>query len=81
MVRMRVCTDTSSMCDECRTRWPNTREMYEIMLFGQKRRICKRCSDALFQKLLKASCMYDGKVKTKEDKERQRKERELHEEG
>lgn len=74
MVRMRVCTDTSSRCDECMAEWGRTREMYDLELFGERRHVCKRCAETLFRKLLKASCAYDGKVKTKEDKERARKE-------
>lgn len=74
MIKMRVCTDTASWCEECGADWGRTREMYDLAIFDGKHHICRRCADSLFRKLLRASCAYDGKVKTKEDKERARKE-------
>lgn len=74
MIKMRIDTSPEAVCGECGNDWGHTREMYDIVLFGRQESICKACSDTLFRKLLRASCMYDGKVKTKEDKERARRE-------
>lgn len=81
MVKMGICHNPDAYCNECSVKWTHTREMYRLKLFGTEWTVCKGCADRLFQKLLRASCMYDGKVKTKEDKERAARERRISEEG
>lgn len=70
MIKMKVNLDKNSVCDECGRDWMHTAEMYTILLFGEKRNICRTCCDSVFRKTLSASCMYNGKVKGKEDKVR-----------
>lgn len=74
MIKMGICNDTEAVCDECGRDWHHTREMYRVKMFGQKHIVCKVCADMIFRKFLRASCLYDGKVKTKVDHERERKE-------
>lgn len=74
MIKMRVNGDSSSRCDECGATWRNTAEMYDLFIFGEVHTICHKCSETLFSKTLKASCMYNAKVKRKEDFERAERE-------
>lgn len=74
MIKMRICSDTESRCDECGKIWRNVSEMYEIKLFGKVWKLCRICSEELFRKTLKAECMHNAKVKTKEDKLRKESE-------
>lgn len=74
-IKMRVNTNTSSYCNECGTWWKNTGEMYDLCIFGEIHQICRKCSETLFQKTLRASCAYNGKVKQKEDMARAERER------
>lgn len=74
-IKMRVNNDTSSCCDECGVLWKNCAEMYDLFVFGEIHRICRQCSEKLFQKTLKASCSYNAKVKQKEDLKRAERER------
>lgn len=69
-IKMRVNQNVISECQFCNATWPNVAEMYDIALLDQKFTICRECSHVLFTKLLRASCLYDGKVKTKEDLQR-----------
>lgn len=69
-IKMGVNKDKDSVCKECGVKWENTKEMYNIKLAGNKFTICAICSDELFKKLLKASCMYNERLKSKEDQER-----------
>ena len=73
-IRMRVNTNSSSKCEQCGTSYKDTREMYDILLLGRKSTMCYSCSDELFKKLLKSRCMYNGKLKSPEDKRRLRRE-------
>ena len=70
MVKMKVNKNKNSRCDECNTLYKNTPEMYDLLLCGEIFTLCKDCVDVLFQKTLKASCMYNGKIKQKEDMQR-----------
>lgn len=73
-IRMRVNNNKDSHCFNCNTTWINTPVMYDLSIgFEHKQKIlpvCKKCIDELFTKTLKASTMWDAKVKTKEDQER-----------
>lgn len=64
---MRVNTNTDSHCSNCGVTWKNTKEMHDLMLFGEVHQICFNCLETLFQKSLKAQIAYQGKLKTKED--------------
>lgn len=74
-IKMRVNNDTSARCGECGALWKNSSEMYDLFIFGEIHQICLRCSDKLFQKTLRASCAYNGKVKQKEDLNRAEREK------
>lgn len=73
-VKMRVCSDPEVICSNCGAKYADTREMYDIMLFGKKYNICYFCNDQVFKKSLRASCLYNSKVKKKDDLERARRE-------
>lgn len=66
-IKMRVNNDSESFCSNCGMKYKNTKEMYDLMLFGKVNQICFKCVDVLFQKTLKAQISYQGKIKTKED--------------
>lgn len=67
MIKMRINEDNKSKCEECKISWDYTGCMYDLMLVDTKFTLCRECADTLFGKLLKASCMFNGKVKNKED--------------
>lgn len=73
-IKMRVNTKTETVCDQCKTSYNDTREMYDILIFGDIYHICYSCNEELFSKCLKASCFYNSKVKKKEDINRARRE-------
>ena len=66
-IKMRVNNNSESFCSNCGMKYKNTKEMYDLMLFGKVNQICLKCVDALFQKTLKAQINYQSKIKTKED--------------
>lgn len=70
MIRMRVNNQTESVCEDCKTPYASTPEMYDLMIADVKFTLCKECVDALFQKTLKASCMYNSRLKSTEDMKR-----------
>lgn len=76
-IRMRVNKDKNSRCKLCNTSYMNTPEMYDLQLANEVKSViftlCKGCNDELFSKTLKANCMYNHKVKDKEDMERIRR--------
>lgn len=67
---MRVNNNESSICTCCETPWLNTRNMVDYKIGDVKFTLCHICSEQLFQKSLKVSCMYNSKIKTKTDQER-----------
>lgn len=77
MIKMRVNNQSSSVCEDCNTLYKNTPEMYDLMICDEKFTLCKRCIDTLFQKTLKASCLYNGRLKSSEDMKRIRRSEEL----
>lgn len=79
MIKMRVNNQKGSVCQECDVLYKNTSEMYDLMICNTKYTLCKRCVDTLFQKTLKASCIYNGKLKKPEDMTRIRRDRALRE--
>lgn len=66
-VKMRVNNNSNSFCSNCGISYKNTKEMHDIMLFGEVNQICYECLEVLFQKILKSQVNYQGKLKTKED--------------
>lgn len=72
-IKMRVNQDRGSKCFNCGCEWKNTPEMYDLKIGYTKERtlpLCKNCIDVLFQKTLRASNIYNAKLKTKEDQAR-----------
>lgn len=80
MPKMRVTKERESACCECGREWKNVSEMYDLKIGDNISTICRKCSNVLFQKLLKAACAYDGRVKTNEDMARIRRDNAEHEE-
>ena len=66
-IKMRVNQNKNSQCGECSCSWKDTEEMYDTVICGNMFTLCKDCMEVLFQKALRASCMYNGKVKSQED--------------
>ena len=73
-IRMRVNRDRESHCCECLKVWNDVSEMYDIQAGGNAFIMCRKCMETLSGKLLRASCLYNGRLKTKEDMERIRRE-------
>ena len=69
-IKMRINNDKDSRCSNCNTDWINTAEMYDIHLCGSTFRLCRKCSELLFHKTLRASVLYNAKIKTKQDQKR-----------
>ena len=72
-IKMRVNHDENSTCDLCEEKYKMTLEMYDLMLNGKMFVICKDCMNTLFHKLLKADCLYNGKIKSQADIERKKR--------
>lgn len=73
-IKMRVNNTKESVCKECGCPYSHTAEMYDLALCGERYTLCRSCIEVLFQKTLKASCMYNGKVKGPEDLKREGRE-------
>lgn len=73
-IKMRVNQSKDSHCFNCNVEWKNTPIMYDLAIgYKHKQKIlpmCKNCVDEIFTKTLKASTMWNAKVKTKEDQKR-----------
>lgn len=69
-IKMRVNSNNECKCQECNVSWKNTPEMYDVLVVDTKFTLCKKCLDDLFTKILKISCMYNGRVKSQEDMRR-----------
>lgn len=80
---MRVNQNKESHCFNCNVAWKNTPIMWDMSLGWQHKQkiipVCKNCVDELFDKTLKATTMWNGKVKTKEDQERIMRSKHLNE--
>lgn len=59
--------NTNDRCDYCKRPWKCTKEMYKIKFFESTHILCLGCLESMENKLLKASCMYNAKVKSQED--------------
>ena len=75
---MRVNKEKESECFVCKTTRPNTHEMYDLRFESKLDEtrtltLCKSCVDELFSKTLRASCLYNSRIKSKEDMERIRR--------
>ena len=78
---MRVNKNKHIECSCCNTKWSDTSEMIDVMINeSQIFSLCKKCQGTMFQKLLKVSCMYDGRLKSKEDQQRAYREKRIYEE-
>lgn len=74
-IRMRVNNDKQSECNECGCTYKYTAEMYDLGICEEQFTLCKSCVEKLFQKTLKASCMYNSKLKQPEDLKRAAREK------
>ena len=75
MIKMRINKNEKSECENCGVNWEYTSAMYDLMLVGSVHTICRQCSQELFQKLLKAECMQNAKIKSNEDIKRIQREK------
>lgn len=69
-IKMRVETNKNAICCECKTKYANTKEMYEVYIVDTSFVLCAKCLDVIFSKCLKAQCNYNGRVKSQEDMKR-----------
>lgn len=79
-IKMRVNNNRESICSNCGREWKNTREMYDLRIGFKKERtlpLCAKCIDTMSVKFLKASCMYNSKIKSKVDMKRIQNEKDL----
>lgn len=79
-LKMRVNNDKESVCSNCGREWKNVREMYDIRIGYKKERtlpLCLKCIETMEIKFLKASCLYNAKLKTKIDQRRIQNEKEI----
>lgn len=72
-IKMRINNHKDSKCDFCDEQWKNVPEMYDMMLCDNIFTVCKKCTQEMFLKILKADCLYDGKLKSDEDLARKRR--------
>ena len=77
-IKMRVKKEKESECFVCKTIWLNTKEMYDLRFESnldetRTLTLCKSCVDELFNKTLRANCLYNNRIKSKEDMERIRR--------
>ena len=77
-IKMRINNDKYSKCSECSTKWDDTAEMYDIHLCNNTFTLCRKCSEVLFHKTLRASVLYNSKTKSKSDQKRIINEYNLH---
>lgn len=77
-MKMRVNNHKDSVCDFCNEKWKDVPEMYDMMLMGNIYTICKACTQEMFMKILKADCLYNGKLKSAEDIARKNRFEERH---
>jgi hypothetical protein len=73
-IRMKVEKSKKSRCCECGSSWKDTREMYTILLGGEKSTLCAHCLGDLFVKCLRMQTSYDSRLKNNEDLKRARNE-------
>lgn len=66
-IKMRVNQNSSSKCCECNCGYNYTPEMYDLCITDNVFTLCKSCVETIERKTIKASCIYNGKVKSKED--------------
>lgn len=73
-IKMRINQNKKSICDECGCVYQDTKEMYTIKICGTTFDLCSMCIDTIFKKTLKADCIYNQKLKNKEDMKRVERE-------
>lgn len=82
-IKMRINNDRESTCFNCGREWKNVREMYDLKIGFKKERtlpLCQKCMEEMEKKFLKASCMYNAKIKDKVAMKRIQNERVLDQE-
>ena len=67
---MRVNENKESVCEECECKWNETKEMYDVQIFGQKRIVCKECLEDIMLKILRMDVKYSAKLKSQNDLKR-----------
>lgn len=70
MIKMRINKDKETRCMNCNEKYENVEEMYDIKIENLMFNLCRSCSNTLSKKLLKADCLYNGRIKSKEDMSR-----------
>lgn len=79
-IKMRINNNKESKCFNCGKQWDYTREMFDLRIGYKKERtlpLCLKCVETMEKKFLKATCMYNAKLKTKVDMKRAQREKVL----
>lgn len=79
-LKMRVNNNKESVCSNCGREWKNVREMYDLRIGYKKERtlpLCLKCIEKMNSKFLKASCMYNSRLKSQVDIKRVQNEHTL----
>ena len=67
IIKMRTNKEGDCTCDTCGEKRKNVIAMYDLMLGDKLITICDDCNETLLSKSLKASCLVQGKTKSKMD--------------
>lgn len=79
-LKMRVNNNKESVCSNCGREWKNVREMFDLRIGYKKERtlpLCLKCIETMNSKFLKASCMYNARLKSQVDIKRVQNEHTL----
>lgn len=66
-VKMRINKKSTARCEACGGVRKNSLELFDIAIGNNIITICDLCNEVLFQKVLKASCGVNRKVKTPDE--------------
>lgn len=66
-IKMRNNEKPDAVCCECGETQKQVLNMFDLCIGGTIFTICDVCNEKIFSKCLRAECMKNGRVKTKED--------------
>lgn len=66
-IKMRISKDECCRCISCGNSREQSLEMFELKIGAFTFFLCDSCNEVILQKALKANCLVNGKLKTKND--------------
>lgn len=66
-IKMRNNNNENAVCCDCGNPQKKVLNMFDLCIGGTIFTICDECNEKLFKKCLSASCMVNGRLKSKED--------------